>query len=238
MKAENLSPDERNLLIGRLEFESKEIEDEFTILVVKTGISLEGNNVNPHHIRLMLEGFGVNTLPDEATSTAISKIHKSYTFFNYRIIKKIIDEWGDSTDKARLLSYEAKFKEYCKRRICEIPTNALTSGSEAKIMLYIKTDKNFDVPAGEIYSLAYELSKILGTTLLLCDVRDGCVEFHFDCLKPKCLLHLQEKDHTDTFKKLGITKLYTKDQVFYEQQNQEKDSDEDLKTSEFYNLAT
>lgn len=192
------------------------MEEEFITFVAKTGKSLEDNNVSLRHIHQILESFGIPGLSDETTSSAISKISKSYSFFNYHIIKIVIDEWGDNTDKERFLSYEAKFREYCKRKICEIPINFLTSDN-ANIKLHIKTDKNFDVPASEINSLAFELSKLLDTPLLLCNVSDGCVEFDFNCLKAKCLLHLQENDYTELFKSLGITKVYTDSQVFYEQ---------------------
>lgn len=217
LNTESLSADEKSLFIGRLEFESKLMEEEFIAFVATTGLSLQDNNVSPHHICRILEDFGMPGLSGETTSSAISKISKNYSFFNYRIMKIIINEWGNDTDKERLYAYEAKFKEYCKRRICEVPTDVLTSDLKANIKLRIKTDKSFDVPASEINSLAYELSKLLDTPLLLCKVSDGCVDFVFNCLKANCLFYLQENDCTEVFKNLGITKVYTENQVFYEE---------------------
>lgn len=218
LNTESLTPDQKSQLIGRLEFESDEMKEEFIALVTETSISLEGNNVNPNHVFLILSGFGIPGLSKrEAISINISKIYNSCSFFNYAIIKTIIDQLGDDTDKERLFTYEEKFKKYCQRRICEIPTGVFKSDLEAKVTLHVKTDKNFNVPADDIHSLGSKLSNLLNTTLLLLDVKDGCVELYFDCLKAGYLQLLQKNDHTEAFKRLGIIKICTDNQVFYEE---------------------
>lgn len=222
LNTEKLSLEEKHQLIGKLESESKKMRREFKTLVDETHKSLNSNNVKLDDVLVILKGFGIPGLSERETVS--SKIYKSCTFFNYGIVATVIKVLGNNNDKARLSSYEEKFKEYCKRRICEVPIDVLKSNLEAKTTIYVKTDKNFNVPANEIYSLGNELSQLLNMPLLLCDVKDGRVEFEFG-LKAECLLPLQESDHTETFEMLGITKIHTECQVFYEQQNHDCGSD-------------
>lgn len=217
-----LTQDEQDELIGRLELESKQMKQEFISLVSKTSQSLQANNVMPSDVILILEGYDIPGLTEDMKiSTALSKIYKYCTFFNYEIIETIINQLGDDQDKKVLDKYEAIFKEYCKRRICEVPVDVLKSDKEPKTELRVKTDKNFNVPVEDIRCIGSKLSSLLGIKrLLLLNVKSGCIELIFDCFYSNCLENLKNCD-LDTFKELGIIKIYTENHIYYEETAQE-----------------
>lgn len=197
--------------------DSKKIIQKFTTLVVSTCKSLEANEVTLEKVVLLLKGFKIEGLSECKNITqALVCAGEYWSFFNYGVLETLISNLGDEDDKMRLDTYISEFKEYCKRRLCEVPIAALQSDRNITTRLHVKTDRHFIVPLEDVSSLARELSELLDTTLLLLDIKDGCMELVFDCLKTEKLLCLQSDDK-DRFMQLSITKLYTEKQVFYQQ---------------------
>ena len=50
-------------------------------------------------------------------------LHKYISFFNYHIVKHIIDEFGEERDYILLQKYLEKFHRFCHRNIYEVPSN-------------------------------------------------------------------------------------------------------------------
>lgn len=221
LETTNLTRNEKDELIGRLENESEQMNSKFASLVVATGESLEAN-VPPSKVILYLNHCYPGLSHDETISSALSKIKQHCTFFNYDIIKAVINEMGKDQDRTRLLVYEATFKEYCKCRLCEIPIGYVISDLDPKIRLCVKTDKIFFVPAEDVNLIKTKLSTLLKTTLVLLDIKKGCIELVFGCFDLEYLEHLQDCDHKK-FQELDIIRIYTDDHVYYEKRVNEAD---------------
>lgn len=207
------------MFIGRLVAESNMIKRKFANLVVTTSESLEARNVTVGKVIVFLKNCGIpfEQMSEYKNIDDVFFVASDYwSFFNYGNLETLISHWSDDANKESLALYISDFKEYCKRRLCEVPLDALKSDRIVSTRLYVKTDKNFNIPTEEIHTLTTELSYLLDTTLLLLDVKDGCIELDFDYLKEENLLPLL-KDHSEKFKQLDITKLYTEEHVFYEQ---------------------
>lgn len=227
LNTKQLSEEEKRRLIGTLVVDSEKIMQKFVLLVSTICNSLKERNIPVAEIALLLNNSHIELSKDlRSIAEALVLASKYWSFFNYRIFETLVAGLGDDNDQERLAAYISDFRQYCKRRLCEVPIDALECDRKVKTRLHVKTDKHFDVPTDDIDSLTVKLSELLGTSLLLLKIEDGCIELDFDYLKEENLLPLLSGDHSDTFMQLGITKLYTDAQVFYnravEQESQER----------------
>ena len=94
-----------------------------------------------------------SSLHDELTgSTSVDQVFThlapEMSFFNHKILEKIIKELGDPNDKDRLAEYSKEFKEFCKRKVFEVEPGHCTCG---KRLSQLKRRKLFAVvlPMGE-----------------------------------------------------------------------------------------
>ena len=47
--------------------------------------------------------------------------HKLISYFNYGILKHIIETHGSEDDKRRLMEYVDEFQVFCRRKVFEVP---------------------------------------------------------------------------------------------------------------------
>lgn len=197
--------------------------EKFVTLVDSTRKSLEERNIKINNIALVLKNFNIklSSYPEDMAQILMSA-SDHWSFFNYGILESLIKKYGDHNDNKRMATYISEFKDYCKRRISEVPIDTLKSDRKVTTRLCVKTGKNFQVPMEDIKLIQVKLSELLGTPrLILLDVNDGCIELDFDYFREENLLALRYQEHSDetnleeTFVHLGITKLYTNREVFY-----------------------
>ena len=111
------------------------------------------------------------------------------SFFNYRIIQKIISWFPTPDDERRLHEYTDDFKEFCKRRTFECPPDVFGHIREGKSTLVVKTEdswgpheKTHGKTLDWVLQLQNSLAKILEVeteTLYLCQIDEGCIELLF-----------------------------------------------------------
>ena len=170
LNCENLSTEEMNRLKARLRVESKDILYEFAHLLSKTEESLSGNKrIILQPLRRLLRDYEILKVneSDDEISKILYKAFDHCHFYNFRILKLIINRFGTTEDKDRLATYEANFKHYCERRLCEVPIDAVATGKSEEKQFYVKTDKVFNVPFKEIQDTEAELEKILNKPIYL-----------------------------------------------------------------------
>ncbi len=107
-----------------------------------------------------------------------------WSFYNYGIVKKIINRLGTSGDKKRLERYKEKFQEYSKRRMCECPKDAFGVQKKSEKCFVLKTDKDMNsFTVAQLKDLQFEMNRILGRKFLrLLRIEEGCVRLIFRCL--------------------------------------------------------
>ena len=216
LECEHLSQEEKDRLKARLSMESEDIQDEFALLISETEESL--NKITPRSLRILLKPYKIPKLSesDDEISKILDKAFDHCFFYSYRILKNIITRFGTPDDKDRLTTYEAKFKHYCERRLCEVPYiyAAAAEKNEGKVF-YVKTDKVFDVPYKEILDIETKLSRILDKPIYLKDVEDGCVKLGFYVLHELDEIFPLNEEQMKQLEEIGVSRVYDQDHEYY-----------------------
>lgn len=143
------------------------------------------------------------------------EISKFSSFFDFELMKFLIDKLGSSTLKQKSADYIELFQAFSKRRVCECPSNAFSDDVEESDKVYIlKTDKIIEkLTVEELKKLQYEMNKILGNKLKqVVRVEDGCVtlmirtfgDVSFDITK----------EQLQALRKFGVRRISFGDQYF------------------------
>ena len=184
LKDKSMTENERERLIGRLTIESQEMMDKFAIFVDRTREALEHKQVSVNDLTALIKYSSRNCLVKifkrKRTIFDLFYALSDYcSFFDYEfiglIIKRHCPELISELDK-----YEHEFKMFCRRRLCEIPSDIFKTRKGDKNNLYIKYDEKVDMMKLETAKqLEHRLSKLLETELCLLEVQEGCVELVF-----------------------------------------------------------
>ena len=110
-----------------------------------------------------------------------------YSFFNYRVIEKLIGWFGTEEDKERLEMYTENFRRFCKRRTFECPHGIFGHTIiKGKTNLVMKAEESWDPSEGcslesvlRLRNCVAEILEVESETLYLCQIDKGCVELLF-----------------------------------------------------------
>ena len=104
------------------------------------------------------------------------------SFFNFRLLKFLIEALGTVPDKRKFEEYEKEFNEYAKRRIFECPSElGKPSNDTSHANVIIKLDHHYDhCTLNQLKLLEADFCKILNiTNLKLCLITAGCLQLTF-----------------------------------------------------------
>ena len=202
----NLPKEQKAKLMVRLQVESEEIIRKFGSLVCKVEKNLETSKVKITADNLIT--FLANCSSDKvADHIKISdtipmvmrkiKKYKGWSFFDYELLHKLIETHCSGVEISKdYQNYVSQFKEYCKRRLFEVPASAFPPSKDSIPNFVVKLDKNFSVQMKYVKETELKLSKILDVELKLLDVKGGCFELTLRYLGKKMIiieLNQQEK---------------------------------------------
>ena len=117
------------------------------------------------------------------TLNEVFKVIKTFcSFFNYNLVKYLINLLGSDDDKTELEMYETKFEDYAKRRVCESPKLASPTAEQTNV--YVKLESRFsdNYSLVDLQKFRIEISKILKVSpyvMRLCCVEKGCIKLTF-----------------------------------------------------------
>jgi hypothetical protein len=183
-------PQGAETLIARLEFESKHMKKKFTTIVFKTMRLLEQKGVSCEDLLALLafshyDNF--STLFRDAMSIhdLFTKLMAYCSYFNYELLSLIITTFCNLELKETLEEYVSALKQYCQRRIVEVPTHMLRTEASSKNIVYIKMERDFfNTRLNDVKFIQGTLSRLLEMPLQLLSIEEGCIQLMFDALYP------------------------------------------------------
>ena len=191
----NMTEEEKQELEDRLLNDTKSMLGKYTHLVYNTKESLQKQEVNPKDIALIVISLGLfGTCEKEGLNEDGKKIQNAssipdifvvmlpyLSFFNYQPLECIIEYKGTPEDKAKLQKYLDELKEFCQRRIFEVPPHVYgnESNKENWAKFTLKLDDRIQ-KLDDLDEVRRSITKILGLQhLYLCSIHQGCVEVVF-----------------------------------------------------------
>jgi len=191
----SMTEEEKQELEDRLLEETKSIQGKYSDLVYSTSESLQKQEVNPKDIALIVISLGLfGTCETQGLNEDGKKIQNAssipeifvvmlpyLSFFNYQPLECIIKHKGTPEDEAHLQRYLDDLKEFCQRRIFEVPSHVYgnESNKENWTRFTVKLDDRIQ-RLGDLEEVRRSITKILGLPYLyLRDITKGCVEVVF-----------------------------------------------------------
>ena len=164
--------------------ESKDIIDKFLILINKFFDSLEDREYPIKRlVRYMEDALKKSKLQVTTMEEVQTFIKQKSSFFDYKLVRYMINMSGAPSDFDQLRSYEAAFLQYAKRRIYECPSTIKTSCSEDDTELQVKLDLEYEqCKLEELEELQYRLTSALELNIYCCllsKTAEGCFEVTF-----------------------------------------------------------
>lgn len=181
-----LSTANNEYLRSKIVGETEDIKSQFVGLVFKLQKSLEKANVPPHDVINILSCMEPNFLDVLNGCTTVAKIfsvmNKFWSFYDYILVKLIINNLGDAQTRDHLKSYVQNVKEYLQRRVSDCPLNAFGDGEDNhKDLVIVKIDDELaSLDFHKMSKLRNEVIKHVGIKYVrLLSVDDGCVSLTF-----------------------------------------------------------
>ena len=202
LQVSGLTPEQQERLRIRLCVESEDIMDKFWRLHSRVYESLRERNIPvdrlvAHLLSLRafdpvykdsqkpaLQSFFQELRSAGSIGDVLFIIRDYFSFFNYRVIKHIVEGLGTDQDRVELQNYKRDFDEYSKRRVCECPPEYGPKSDAEHVDLVVKVDSVFDeFTVKELLNFEYRLSRIFcvspQSVLRLCRVEEGCLQLIF-----------------------------------------------------------
>lgn len=218
LKTESLSEEEMERLLGRLKFQSHRMQDKFAILVDKTIESLVRQKKTSDDLKPLIKFSHANKLSSlfgegKSIHSLFLMLGDILSFFDYEFLGLIIKRCCQELT-SDLEVYKSELRQYCSRRIIEVPEHIINSRKANESSLFVKCDKSFDdITLNDIKDLELRLSDLLMADLYLLGVENGCTQLVFDITTPITPLTNQQKEQLTVMK---VLKLYTRDANYYD----------------------
>ena len=178
----------------QFEKETKQMRVRFAELVDDVSNSLEKRNVTTDRAVLFLQNVHPvlkSRIDDMTKASNMDQVltivtDQACSWFDYEIIKDLVDKFGVDGDRKLLSEYEAKFKEFAEQRTLPNGKKHIEVGSGARKggkQLVVKIDKEWnEINFKDLDKICNSLASILNVKrrdLYLADVREGCVMMTF-----------------------------------------------------------
>lgn len=196
LDTKSMSEDEVEILKGRLYNEFTHINRQYSTLKVGVIRSLNERGITPKQLSTVLMDLHVkgrtNCPPlqdqldkirrEESIDDAFYTLRSYDSFFNYHIVKHIIDNLGNESDKAKLEQYERALDEYCQRNIYECPHFSTSDPNKRQLVLKVDEQAYQLFTLESLRAFRANLVQVLGLeehTLLVYTVEKGCLKITF-----------------------------------------------------------
>lgn len=191
--AQQLTEGDKDHLKARIRHETNEIKRKFVKVVFQLQKNLEKTSVQVDDVINVIACMDPDFSEVLEKCDSIAKIfrvsNRYWTFFDYILVKILIDNFGTPQDKSNLEEYLVELKHYCRRMLCDCPTDAFgkSSGEDPNNQLIIKIDgelKTMDMRKLEVLRSEFSMHLKIKYMRLL-SVDEGCVQLTFLTLPKK-----------------------------------------------------
>ena len=154
-------------------------------------------------------------LPKAKTIDDVMSIVREYSsFFNYRMLKNIIDHVGGEEDRKNVAAYLRDFAEYAKRKVYEFPCEVgqLKEAGRSNILFVILDECYNNCTISCLKNFERELAKILNVSsdvvVILCRIAPGSLQliFQIPLSIQKAIFPLSSEQEV-ALTKLGVAQL-------------------------------
>ena len=124
-------------------------------------------------------------LPKAETIDDVMAIVREYSsFFNYQMIKNIINHFGGEEDRKNLATYLQEFAEYAKRKVYECPCEVGQISEAGRSNMFVTLDKSYDnCTVSSLKNFERKLAKLLNVSsdvvVTLCRILPGSLQLIF-----------------------------------------------------------
>ena len=197
--------------------------NKFAILVTRTKTSLEEKGKTVTDLKVVFKHSSRNKLTrelygvqDQDLNEAFLIISDYWSFFDHELLSCIINSYCKDL-QPELDNFESDFKVYCKRRLCEVPSNVFGGKKSDKGgSLCMKIDETFDdITGSHTKKLECRLSNLLETNLKLLDFDDGCIELIFCCMHEFDAIFPLSRKQENELSEMNILRLYSEDYTYF-----------------------
>lgn len=124
----------------------------------------------------------------ETVDTVMSVVKDYCSFFNYRMLEHIIEEFGTEEDQTNLAKYKEEFKVYAECCVFECPIDLGAMCEEGHANMFVTLDDSFEgCTLSHINAFIGNLRKILNLSsdvaLKLCRISPGSLKLIFQMLQ-------------------------------------------------------
>ena len=193
LKLDDVDEDSKKNLMHKLSTQSAEMIKEFSELFDKTCASLSKREINVESLAVRVLGLGAyrsslihKPLMHEAEmelktaksiESAFLVLRPYMSFFNFELLEHIIESemLCSDDDRIRMKEYRSKFERYCKRKVFEVPYDAI-----GQITSNLKTPKKetFAVLITDDEKDLIDVKKAEGKFATLLNVRPSTLYLH------------------------------------------------------------
>ena len=175
-----LSVHERKDLIQTLSRDYKNILTKFATLQTSTCESLNERNISTEKVAncaLTLAMYKSDDVPQPLLPEAQDRLeeaksierifmllmrHKLISYFNYGILKHIIETHGSEDDKHRLMEYVDEFQIFCRRKVVEVPPVISECTSSTRKVFKVLITADMSATLADIEAAERKIADILG----------------------------------------------------------------------------
>ena len=194
--------------------ESLEMQGTAPIKLARCALSI--GTYKSHKI---LKPFSEKNSSDLVQAQSIDEIFiilfRHMSFFNHELLEFVIGKLGTESDRNKLESYTAEFEIFCQRSVFEVPPDIYLNVHGCEIPedckpYAVKLEGDWKLTVGDVKKAQRRIAALLDiqpSTLLLCNVHEGCVKLELSLpkevydevipLSPKQVCDLQSYDMTE-----------------------------------------
>ena len=152
-------------------------------------------------------------LPKAETIDDVMSIVREYSsFFNYKMLKNIIDNVGGEEDRKNLATYLQEFAEYAQCMVYECPCEVGQLNETGRSNMFVTLDRSYDnCTVSSLKNFERELAKILKVSsdvVVLCRITPGSLQltFQIPLLIQKTIFPLSSEQEI-ALTELGVAQL-------------------------------
>ena len=191
--------------------QSEKMQDKFAILVDRARETLVKQNISSEDLKILVKNSHKTKLHKVfkkkiSINTLFDKLSNIWSFFDYELVSLIIQRYCIELT-SDLDIYISELKQYCRRRICEVPVDIFATKRANDNSLFVKCDITFDkMILDKVKDLESRLSELLDIDLYLLRIEEGCTQLVFNSLRPIFPLSGAQRDKLS---KMQVVALYS-----------------------------